>query len=241
MSGDWSIVLRPTSRRILGALLGGSRSLTDLAQTTGLSKPSLQPHLKELAALGVIERDARATQQGREVRYHLRNASLHLELDLVTSTAIGWATAGFVDWRFPLTGQIPQDDARDEVTLFLRHVGPRIPSALWNDSFVILYGSAARGEATWKSDLDLRMLFPKPVTSKVEQDIDDVVAWVQETHPHALSVTFGTVQAFIGSRKTLDQEIAAEGMIVWGPRALEGEEVNRALWERMRRYKAISI
>ena len=245
MADDWSIVFRPAPRRILTALLAGARSLTELSEETGLRKPSLQPHLKELTALGAIRRDTVATPLGREVRYHLCDVSIHLDLSARAGAAIGWATQGSVDWEFPLTGQVPQQKPREEVTLFLRRLAPRVSARLggelWHGAFVILYGSAARGEATWKSDLDLLVLLADPPREDIEAAIDEVVAEVQMVGPHALAVRLAEKAAFLRSQKQMDREIAAEGMVVWGPRPKEGEEVSQAVWARMKRYKGISI
>lgn len=245
MAGDWSILFRPAPRRILDALLAGARSLTELSDETGLRKPSLQPHLKELAALGIIQRDSVATTMGREVRYRLRSASLHLDLGELPGVALGWATSGFVDWQFPLTGQVPQEKPREEVVRFLRLLGPvlsaRFEGEAWHRSFVLLYGSAARGEATWKSDLDLLVLLPDPPWNGLEAAVDDVVSTVQMAGPHALSVRLAEKTAFVRSKKAMDREIAEEGIVVWGPRPRAGEEVSRAVWARMKRYKGISI
>ena len=57
----------PTRRQVLEALDGGSRSVTELAQSHGMSLPGFMKHLRVLESAGLIAR----LKQGRVVRCSL--------------------------------------------------------------------------------------------------------------------------------------------------------------------------
>lgn len=231
MASDWSILLRPTPRKILGAMLGGASSLTELARATRMSKPALIPWLKALAALGVVRHERVPTPEGTEARYHLQDASLHVSVDSARGVVLSWASASAFEPDLPLLGQVPQPEVRAEVATFLRALGRGAPDVA-ADAAIVLFGSGARGDATWKSDIDLIVL-----TDAAGADVAVGKAAFETDlgSQHAIRPLVASPNEFAAARKRIFQEAAREGIIVWAPR---GEN---APWSRMDRYKRISL
>lgn len=227
---DWSVMLRPAVRRILDAMLGGATTLTSLSQETGLSKSALVPHLKTLAALGVVQGERVPTSTGAEAHYRLRDVSLHLSIDPHRSAAISWASVGSWTPDAPLLGQVPQPEIRAELALLLQ----RLPALARKDDVLILFGSAARGEATWKSDIDLLAL-RDAADPRTEAALREAQYETEMETRHKFSIAFVTRDEWTAGRKRLVQEAREEGMVVWAAR---GEN---APWATLKRYSAIRI
>lgn len=232
-SADWGVLLKPTVRRILDAMLAGAKTLTELSDATGISKSALLPHLKALAALGAIEGTRLSTSTGTEAHYRLLDLSLHLSLRASGPVAISWAEPGAWSSEFPLVNQVRQPEVRAEIAGFLRALRGSL-GAQTDALVVILFGSAARGEATWKSDIDILILVADR-DKAIEAKIAKATFEAQMASQHAFSTTFVTRAEWPDGRKRLVQEAKEEGIIVWAPR---GEE---APWSTLKRYRAINL
>lgn len=228
---DWSAVLRPTPRRILEAMLGGASSLTEIAGSTRMGKSALVPHLKDLVAIGVLRSERVPVAGAVEARYHLRDCSLHLSIHASDRVAISWAADA--DWSpdAPLLAQIPQGEVRQEVQAFLDALS-RADAMITQSCVVILFGSGARGEATWKSDVDVLVLVDG---SRAREVVDQAAAAASIGTQHAIVPTVCAPEDFAARRKRILSEARREGMIVWAPKGVS------APWREMERYKAISI
>jgi len=227
---DWAVLLKPAVRRIIDAMLGGATTLTAIAEATGHSKPALVPQLKALAELGVVHGERIPTSTGSEAHYRLRDVSLHLSIDAARSAAVAWATPGRWDAELSLLAQVPQPEVREEVRRLL--LALRDAGQLPRDAVLILFGSAARGEATWKSDIDILVLV-EALDPRRERAFDEAAFEAQIGTQHAFSPTFVTRDEWTSNRKRIVQEARAEGIILWG-----GEE---APWSSMKRYGAIRL
>lgn len=232
MGPDPSPLLKPAPKRILEAMLAGATSLTEIAKRTRMSKPALVPHLKALVALGLVEHQRLPTSTGSEARYTLRDASLHISVRAADRAVLSWATVGPWDPALPLLAQIPQADVRAEVAAFL-HALRRGAGKRGDDLVILLFGSGARGEATWKSDLDLLVLVPK-VEPALQAAVDAAAFEAETASQHTVRPTLVARADFDAGSKRIYEEAAKEGLIVWAPR---GEN---APWSTMQRYKAIS-
>ncbi|MFA5862230.1 MAG: nucleotidyltransferase domain-containing protein [Candidatus Thermoplasmatota archaeon] len=233
MTADWSVVLRPTVQRILETLVPGERTLKELTAEIGITKQSLQRHLASMEQLGVVSRVYRPTAQGREVIYALRGVSFHIEVH-PGAPIIAWAAGGAVDRAVPLTAQITQETERLEVALLLRRVLalPRVAAR----AFIVLFGSVARGEATWKSDIDL--LFVLSVDDPVMRErIEDDTAQAQVTMKHPVQIEFTTDEAFVTGARRIDAIAAREGIVVHTPNSRRCD----ALWAKMTRSSGIGL
>lgn len=230
---DWGLLFKPSVRRILDALLAGSSTLTELARETHLAKSTLLPHLKALAALGVIHGERVRTPTGSEARYRLRDVSLHISIDASRSAALTWATPGPWMSDLPLLAQVPQLEVRAEIARALHS----LRNALGRESedlVIVLFGSAARGEATWKSDIDLIILI-EARDGPAERKIQDAIFNAQVGTQHAFSPSFIARAEWPESRKRIVAEAMQEGLVIWAPR---GEN---APWSTMKRCRAITL
>jgi predicted nucleotidyltransferase len=230
---DWAAVLKPAVRPLLERLLQGPASLSELSAASGISRQAAHEHMAGLVALGVASKEEVRTATGREVRYELRPASLHLELRPQAKAVIAWASAGHLDPAFPLTAQIPQEDLRNEVAsalaLIARSYGAGFPDDV---PFVVLFGSVARGEATWKSDIDL-MFVTSPAGN--EERLRDAAAGAQEHTQHPIRVHVTAPEDLLAGRRLIEREALESGLII------HAKEETDPLWARMDRYKRISL
>lgn len=239
MEADWAILLRPTVRQILETLLSGPRSLTEMAARTDLTKPALQRHLKDLERLGVVARTYRPVGLSREVVYTLEGCSLHLELrpsapdDPAGGTALSWASAGREDAEFPLAAQIPKPSDRADVVNVLRALREGTATA-WPSLFLVLFGSIVKGESTKKSDIDLLVVLPG-ANRKFQEGVAGILADAQEAATLPIQPFFTTRESFLAARTRIDAVAAREGVV------LHGDPRERDLWNRMTRYRTISI
>lgn len=213
-------------------LLEGPKTLTELSDMLELKKPSLLPYLERLQDLGVVAKDQVRTTTGRETRYRLLGASLHLDVSPARGTVLAWAAGGEPDPRFPLLNQVPDPAARASLSRALAAVETALGASLAEAApFVVLFGSFARGETTWKSDVDLLFVLDKP---EDKERIRDALAEAQTDAEHALRGQYTTRDVFQEGRRKLDLEAAAEGMVL---AARDGED---ALWRRMARSRRIA-
>lgn len=233
MAKDWTSLLRPGPRRVLDAMLHGASTLTEIADATGLRKPSLHPHLKELAALGVVEQQRIATPTGWEVRYALRDASLHLSIHGAERVALSWGSIGPWEPDVALVAQVPQPDVRAELATFLRALR-RAVGAPADDLAIVLFGSAARGDATWKSDIDLFILVDRP-TPALDAAIELATFEAGTASQHAFQPVIMTRAEWSESRKRIAEDAREEGLLVWAPRR------ENAPWSTLKRYRSISL
>lgn len=233
------MLFRPTVRRLLESLLADSKSLTALSEETGLTKPALLRHLKELERLGVVGRAYRPVGVSREVVYTLQGCSLHLDIrppgvagDPLSGTALSWASSGYEDPEFPLTAQIPDRSDRSEVVTVLRALKRALPED-WPALFVVLFGSLVRGESRPKSDIDLMVVLPG--NAATQDRAADAIAWAQQSVAHPIQPFFSTRASFPAQRKRMEQVAAGQGVVV------HGDASERELWSLMKRYRTISI
>lgn len=59
----------PQRLRILAALAGGRRYVTELARQVGLSRPLVHAHLGKLAAAGLVTSHMELSEEGHAMRY----------------------------------------------------------------------------------------------------------------------------------------------------------------------------
>jgi predicted nucleotidyltransferase/DNA-binding HxlR family transcriptional regulator len=229
------VLLRPASRRVLGALLTGRRSLTELAAVMGVAKPSLQPTLKRLAELGWIRREEIRAPTGREVYYSLQSASLHVELRPEHGVAIAWASAGPIDDDFPLASTVGDVTVRQEILVALRLLREKMRGLFAKNAFsIVLFGSAARGEMTWKSDIDLLFIEHYEDPGPLYDHIQNCVADIQDFVTHPVRAHFVSLDEFMRGKKAIAKEAAREGLVLHAQR-------EAPLWAKMEKHRAISL
>lgn len=237
--GDWAVLFRPTARLILETLLPGPRSLSELSSHTGLTKPALQRHLKDLERLGVIGHSYHPVGMSREVVYEHKGCTLHVEMRPrapdapLGGTVLSWASAGFVPPDLPLTAQLARAEDRRDIAEILIDLREKLPEA-YDALVVIVFGSVARGEATRKSDLDLLVVLPDDGRDLKER-VADRLAHVQARVQRPIQPFYTRRSEFLLGRRGVDEAAAREGIIV------HGSWRERDVWTRMRRYGNISV
>ncbi len=212
--------------------------MTRLAGEAKLTKPALYRYLRGLEELGFVERRTIATGQAREVELALTGGSLHLELRPSARSAIAWVSPGPVDHDLPLASQIRDVEARREVTLALHGLRATLETVSilrWMHVFVILFGSFARDEQTWKSDIDVLVLTDDGLEEREADLIGEMLPTINDNLDHRLQAHFATRAEFIAQKKEIFREAAEDGMVMHDP---SGEE---ELWQKLQRYKAISL
>lgn len=231
---DWSVLLRPTPRRILEAVSQGARTLTELSVATGIKKPALAPHLKQLVGAGVLRHERLATPTGSEARYEPSDVAIHVEMRARDATLLTWATLGPSHPDAPLLSQVPQSELREEAAAFLRAL--RASAGLLSDEVtVLLFGSAARGDATWKSDIDLLVLAQENARDEVAEHVERAAYEASMRSQHAVVPTLATFKEFEERPKRIHQEAKREGMIIWAPRG------DLAPWGKLERYRRFAL
>lgn len=220
--------------RIVDALLPGRLSLTILAERIGVTKPSLLRRLRALEEEGVVRQIMVPTETGRESFYELLPVSLHLEIKPQAQAAISWATTGFVHPVFPLSAQVEDEESRREVCGLLGGLEAGLDDT-WHEVFVVLFGSVARGEQTWKSDIDLLLVGGPEFTKPQKERVLQTFAVLTSELKHAPRCHFTNRSDFLAGRRTLDREAAEDGLVMHDP---WGDD---DLWRVMKRYKRTAI
>ncbi len=237
-----SRAITPARAAILEALIGGPKSLGELQTLLGRQKPTLLRHLRLLEEEGIVRKETVITRTGRLVRYHLRPYTLLLRVDPDAGAVLRFEASEAVDLRFPLLGQIPQEEFRRDVAAYLGAVAAACRD--WaRPPWIVLFGSAARGEGTWKSDIDVLILFeaepssagterrPAPGREKV---LRRALAGAAGDAAHLLKPHFATVDAFLAKDEGVLRAAKEDGIVVWG------EATGGTVWRALTRYRSIS-
>jgi DNA-binding transcriptional ArsR family regulator len=85
----------PSRLRVLDALMAGPRTMTELADATGLGQSNLSRQVTELEQAGCVARD----RQGREVEVRIADASLKKLCELVCGALERQAEAAHASMR----------------------------------------------------------------------------------------------------------------------------------------------
>lgn len=137
-----------TKKKVVNLLLDGGKSLIELSEKVDMSKPALLKHLDSLEDKGVVQSFKEKSRSGRRKIYKLKDFSTCFSVSEEGYAVYFEADSAF-NPKFPLVNQIPQKKLRNAVLEYLKAVeGVKSPLS------VIIFGSVARGEATWKSDID---------------------------------------------------------------------------------------
>jgi len=91
LSGDelarlLATLANPQRLRIVAALVGRRRYVSELAREVGLSRPLVHAHLRKLAAAGLVESHLELSEEGQAMRYvQVRPFSLGLTPELIAT------------------------------------------------------------------------------------------------------------------------------------------------------------
>lgn len=219
------MLLPENQKKIIELLAKKERSLTEITESLGISKSGTLKHLKSLTESKMISKIIRTTEDGRESFYSLNNYTFFFSINPTTNSIIEFRTLQIFKLHRLLLEQIPQEKfKRDLKTLF---------KTLKNPPFTILFGSVAKGEATWKSDIDI--LFLKRNWKKEEREsIQNTISEVNMEIKHQIKPTLNTISQF-NKNSTLATEIKESGIVIYG-------ELNEhpKIWKMMKRYRNFS-
>lgn len=229
------VLFRAASRRLLAALGEAPTSLTELSAKLGVTKPALVRALAPLEQLGVVERSVARTPQGQVSLY--RRLPFSVAWTMTHGFSLSWFSPGEVPIRDMLLHQLPPGAARDDVQTILDEVHGLPIRLAWSVRFIIVFGSVARGQATWKSDVDVMFLLAGHV-DEARAKLQERLADATTRMTHAPSPHFATVDEFLNSQRSLHAAIREEGVIVRGETNHPAPEVS--VWRQLKRYASTS-
>lgn len=214
--------LPSSQKKIIELLAKKERSLTELSESLKMSKSGVLKHLDKLMSSDMIKKQMVTNEKGRESVYSLKNTSYFLSLNPNNDSIIEFTTHSTFELKYLLAEQVPQQNIREEIKILLKNLKD-IP-------FTILYGSAAKGESTWKSDIDILFL-NDTWSDQDKEDIQDEISEINMELDHQVKPIFKTFSEF-KEHTSLINEIKKEGIIIYGDIFTEQE-----VWKVMKRYR----
>jgi predicted nucleotidyltransferase len=220
-----NILYSKKAKEILNLLLEGEKSLAEITDHLGISKPATIKYLDEMERMNMIQSKMITTKVGRMKIFRIRAYSFLFSMDPIRG-AIIYQNNSPLYLDNPLIGQIAQDEFRSAVKIYMKNINKRLKM----DFAAVLYGSIARGEGTSKSDIDI-LLLTKKKWNKNEKDkiMDALHEGAIETQTQVKPL-FLTLNNFNQKRDNLTKRIKNEGMILY-----DGIE-DEILWRAMKRY-----
>ncbi len=217
-----------TPRKILQELSKGEKTLTELADATKISKQGVLKHLNSMEEKEMIKSRLEKNEQGRTKIFSLNDFT---ELTSINKEGfiISFKSDSFLDPRYPLVGQIPQKEFRKQVKKYVE----AIDSTGIRPLSVMIFGSVARGEANWKSDIDALILTDN-WTDKREENILDVLSDVtveEEDVERSLNPTFLNYPK-IDSEGSLTEKARTDGILVYTTKEED------PTWKHLKKYKS---
>ncbi len=229
-------ILKSTPRKIIETLVEGEKSLTEIADKLGLSKPGVSKHLKEMKLIGVVDEKKEKTETGIETFYSLNHFVLTLIINPGGRSIIGLRSKGPFSPRLLLLEQVEEGEFKKDLKKFLEAV-----IELDEDNrpeYIILFGSVAGGKGTWKSDIDLCILHRRwdEEDGASKREIEKLISQVIMETNHEIKPHFLDVLEFINGKSMLNKEIKESGLMIYGD--IYGWD---ELWRKMKRYKSITL
>lgn len=217
-----------TPKKILQELSKGEKTLTELANAAKISKQGVLKHLNSMEEKKMIESRLEKDENGRTKIFTLNDFT---ELTSINKEGfiISFKSNSYLDPRYPLVGQIPQTEFRKQVKKYVEAIDSIGISPL----SVVIFGSVARGEATWKSDIDALILTDK-WTEEREENILDILSDVtveKKDVERSLNPNFLNYSK-ISSEKSLIEKAKTDGILVYTT-----EEVDPT-WKHLKRYRS---
>jgi DNA-binding Lrp family transcriptional regulator len=224
-------ILTQYEKQIIELLIQNEKTLSEISNEIGISKPATSKYLKKLEEQRIIKGTYERNNVGRSIRYRLQKFHLVFSIDPKNKIIVGFKANEPLDVNYIYLGCINQKEFREEVKEYLKE----IISIDFERFIIILYGSVARGSAHRKSDIDL--LFLKEFWSKKEEDLVlDKIASAANKCSHLVKPLFKSLEEFEEMDKSLKKQIKEYGIILY-------EKGNQ--WERVKqqliRYKTITI
>ena len=218
--------------RILGLLTKGDMDLTQLASAIDVSKPMAQKVLGSLEKEGLVRSEIEKTKKGRRRVFGLAPFSLLLSHDPEKGGIISFRSKVPLDLELPLLGQVPQQDFRRALAIYIRAIEATIGTD--TEIVVILFGSVARGEGTKKSDIDL-LFISRAWNAREERRMRDILANITYKAIIQVKPVFRTDRYLSNKSDDLVDAIRKEGMVLFQRGGMND------IWRALERYGNISI
>ena len=220
-----------SQKRIIELLLIDDKTLPEIAQELGISKPGTSKYLKKLEELNIVKGTYERNTEGRTIRYSLKPFHMIFSINPQSKITLNFKADDILDMKFLLLGYIPQKEFRNEVKHYLN----QISKVDFGSYLIILYGSVAQGSANRKSDIDF-LILKDNWTKKDKEKILQQIAKATIHTKHQAKPQFLSFNKFKDMDKTLKKEIIDNGIIVYE----KGEQWDK-IKQKLRRYKNITI
>jgi predicted nucleotidyltransferase len=220
-----NILYSKKAKEILNLLLKGDKSLPEITDHLGISKPATLKNLDEMERMNMIRSEMITTKVGRIKMFKIRAYSLLFSMDPQKGVMFYQNNAA-VNLNNPLVGQVEQDEFRNAVKIYMKNMTMKLKK----DFKAVLYGSIARGEGTSKSDIDILLLSKKEWNKKEKETIMDALHEGSIETQIQVKPLFWTIDNFLQKSDNLTERIKNEGMILYD--SIEDEKV----WRAMKRY-----
>ncbi len=223
---------KPPRRNILEALLDGRRSLGELAGRLKISRPAASKHLKEMVVQGLLGEQMEKTDRGRTVYYELKRWTLLVSFDPELGRYLEFQTYEPFDEGRILIEQLSAGEFKEDLRELVGALDGLDKDV--RPECVILFGSVARGQGTWKSDIDIALV-REEWSNDIKDLLEALISKVMVNTTHGFQPQFITSLKLEMGETTLLNEIRDTGLIISG-----GLFERRSIWKVMKRYKNIS-
>ena len=224
-------LLNKYEKQIIELLIKNDKTLSEISDELGISKPATSKYLKKLEEQNIIKGVYEINSIGRIIKYSLQKFHMVFSIDPKNKSIISFKANEPIDNKYIYLGYIQQKEFREELKNYLKEIN----KVNFNDYIIILYGSVAQGSAHKKSDIDL--LFLKESWSKKEKDqILEKIAAASNKCNHLAKPLFKSVKEFEDMDKTLQKQIKENGIVLYE----QGKQWGR-IKNQLIRYKIITI
>ncbi len=226
-------LLNQTQRKIIDILLQrGDCSLSEITEEIDLSKPAVFRQVKELAAAGMLNEELQSTNKGRVAKYSLRHFSIFFSINPERSSVLRIETGSSFHPSHVLLEQVAQVEFKEELRSLVDTVDKIATDS--GITAIILFGSVAEGEGTWKSDIDVAIVaaqWAKESKNRAGKIVSDACLGAN----HLIKPVYLSEERLESEDSVLVNEIRSSGMIIYA-----GRPGSDAAWRVMMRYKRIS-
>ena len=224
-------LLNKYEEKIIEQLIESDKTLSEISEELGISKPATSKHLKKLEEQNIIKGTYEINSVGRTVKYSLQPFHIVFSIDPINKSIISFKANEPIDINHIYLGYIQQKEFREEVKNYLEE----IKNVDFENYMIILYGSVAQGNAHRKSDIDL--LFLKESWSKKDKDqILEKIAIISNKCNYPAKPLFKNTKEFQNIDKSLLNQIKENGIIL----CEKGKQWD-SIKQQLKRYKTITI
>ena len=227
-------ILKKSPKKIIEFLASeGEKSLTEIAEELDMSKPGASKHLKMLKSIEIVNEKQEKSKIGIETFYSLNHFMLMFMINPGGKSIIAFRSKETFSPQLLLLEQIEEGEFKKDLKIFLENVMELDEDQ--RPEYIILFGSVARGEGIWKSDIDLCLLYLK-WSELDKRKIEELISQVVMNTNHIIKPYFLNLLEFEHENSMLNKEIKDHGLVIHGN--IYGRD---ELWREMKQYKSISL